>query len=152
MSNIQQSKATKKILGVQIWTKWVLKCIRWTNVSLPVEVKLKKKFLGAQNWTQKLGFLPFSQVGIFSFPWYCTRLELGTMSNIYSRTEGSKKKYLWSKLGPTRPKPGLKWGLALFSSYFIKRGKILLKWYFLSVDYMEFLLSITPILLSLGIE
>ena len=74
------------------------------------------------------------------------------MSNIYSRTETSKKKCLWSKLEPNRPKSGLKWGLPGFSSYFIKRGKILLKWYFLSVDYIEFLLPTIPILLSLGIE
>ena len=58
-----------------------------------------------------------------------------------SRAETSKKN-LRSRLGPNRPKSGPKWGFPAFSSYLIKRGKILLNWYFISVDYIEFISSI----------
>ena len=42
----------------------------------------EKNFGGGPKLGLKLGFLPFSQVCIISFPCYCTRLQLGTMSNM----------------------------------------------------------------------
>ena len=47
-----------------------------------------KKIFGAQIWAkgakirpEAWGFLPFSQGSIISFPQYCLRLQLGTMTN-----------------------------------------------------------------------
>ena len=45
---------------------------------------------------------------------------------------------MWSKLAPNRLKSGSKWDFLAFSSYFIKRGKILWNLYFRSVDYIIF--------------
>ena len=75
-------------------------------------------------------------------------LKLHTMIP-YDNAETSKKN-LWPNLGPKRPESGLKWDFPAFS-FFIKRGKILLNWYFTSVDYIEFLSPVTPLLPSLGI-
>ena len=44
----------------------------------------------------KLGFLPFSEGCIISFPWYCTRLQLGITS---SRAETSPKKIFAAEIG-----------------------------------------------------
>ena len=95
---------------------------------LLVEVKLREK-----NWGPKLGFSPFSQVCIISFPWYCTGFQLET---IFGPNQGKNEVF------------------QNFLSYFSKRGKVLLNWYFISVDYIEFLSHIIQsiILPSLGIE
>ena len=52
-----------------------------------------KKKIGSPKLGLKLGFLPFSQICIFSFPWYCTALQLGTMSKTSTKKKQQKKMY-----------------------------------------------------------
>ena len=68
-----------------------------------------------------------------------------------SGAKTSEKDFV-GKLKPSRPNSGPSWGFPAFSSYFTKRGKNLLNWYFISVDYIEFLSLLTPLLPSSGIE
>ena len=44
--------------------------------------KTHEKTFGVPKLDPKPGLLPFSLGYIISFPWYCTRLQLGTMCNI----------------------------------------------------------------------
>ena len=59
---------------------------------------------------------------------------------------------MWQKLGLTGPNQDQNEVSHHFLSYVIKRGKIFLNLYFLSVDFIESLSPITPLFLYLGIS
>ena len=50
---------------------------------------------------------------------------------------------MWPKVGTNSPKSWPNCGLSAFSSPCIERGKILLNWYFISVDYTVYNTQIT---------
>ena len=68
-----------------------------------------------------------------------------------SGAETSTKKFCDSNSGLTDPNRSQNFVFHYFLFYFIKRGKTLLNWCFISVDYIEFLSPITQLLPSLGI-
>ena len=107
-----------------------LNCIEWSLV----EVKLSKKIF----WVQKVFwlFLKFASLVFLDIAQDCSLGQCLTSS----RAETSKKN-LWpklGKLGPNRSGSGQNEVSQNFLSYFIKRGKISLNWYFISIDYRIF--------------
>ena len=80
-------------------------------------------------------FLKFASLVFVNIAQDCS---LGQCLTSSKAETSKKKKKMWPKLGPTRPKLRLKWGFLAFSSYFIKSQKISLNWYFKLVYYIEF--------------
>ena len=104
-SNYQYKLNQLKNLRAQIWAKWTkigfkiryfshfIKFDSLVFLEIAYDNSLKhflstsrgktyEKNFGGPKLGPKLGCLPFSQGCIISFPWYCTRLQLGTMPNV----------------------------------------------------------------------
>ena len=75
-------------------------------------------------------FLKFTSIVFLDIAQDCSLGQCITSSS----TETSKK--IVPQILAQQTRIGPKWGFPAFSSYFIKRGKILLNWYFISADYI----------------
>ena len=111
---------------------------------------LTKKLFGSPKLVPKLGFCHFLKFVSLVFLDIAQDCSFGQCLTS-SRVETSKNN-VWPILAPSRPKSIANEVFQHFLSYFIKREKILLNRYFISVDYIEFHSPITPLLPFLGIE
>ena len=88
----------------------------------------------------KLEFSPFYQVCIITFTSLFYKLAAWDNVSHLVELKLPKKKKLWPNVGSNVPKSGQNKG---FPAFLVRRGKVLLNWYFISVDYIEFLSPIT---------